>query len=154
MIGSSSLRKPILSDQQKRKILQKALFHLPSQKSQSQLWNGLLSTWFSGLPKVMSLRLRVRVCLSWQNCCIRCHRLCYTSQTGQSISLIPIRHIEIGRRNWLHTGSHQAAKNIAFMFSLLKSCKLNDIDFGICIEDVLSRIMYGKHSVDKCSIPL
>ena len=82
-----------LSDQQKRKNLQKALFHLPSQKSQSQLWNGLLSTWFSGLPKVMSLRLRVRVCLSWQNCCIRCHRLCYTSQTEQSISLIPIRQI-------------------------------------------------------------
>ena len=35
----------------------------------------------------------------------------------------------IGRRNWLHTGSHQAAKNIAFMFGLLESCKLNDIDF-------------------------
>ena len=60
----------------------------------------------------------------------------------------------IGHRNWLHTGSHQAAKNIAFMFGLLESCKLNDIDFGICIEDVLSRIMYGEHSVDKCSIPL
>ena len=44
-------------------------------------------------PKVMSLRLRVRVCLSWQNCCIRCHRLCFTSLTGQSISLIPIRQI-------------------------------------------------------------
>ena len=57
------------------------------------LWAGLLNIWFSDRPKVMSLRLRVRVCLSWQNCCIRCHRLCYISQTGQSISLIPIRQI-------------------------------------------------------------
>ena len=154
MIGSSSLRKPILSDSQNRKNLQKGSFPLPSQKSQPRLWNGLLNIWSSNRPKVMPLRLRVRVCLSWQNSCIRCHRLCYTSQTGQSISLIPIRHIEIGRRNWLHTGSHQAAKNIAFMFSLLKSCKLNDIDFGIYIEDVLSRNMYGEHSVDKCSIPI
>ena len=144
----------ILLITKKRKNLQKGSFPLPSQKSRFQLWTGLLNIWFSDRPKVMSLRLRVRVCLSWQNCCIRCHRLCYTSQTGQSISLIPIRHIEIDRRNWLHTGSHQAAKNIAFMFSLLKSCKLNDIDFGIYIEDVLSRNMYGEHSVDKCSIPI
>lgn len=62
------------------------------------------------------------------------------------------RHIAIGRRNWLHTGSHQAAKNIAFMFGLLESCKLNDIDFGIYIEDVLTRIMYGEH-VDESFLP-
>lgn len=62
------------------------------------------------------------------------------------------RHITIGRRNWLHTGSHQAAKNIAFMFGFLESCKLNDIDFGIYIEDVLTRIMYGEH-VDESFLP-
>ena len=62
------------------------------------------------------------------------------------------RHIAIGRRNWLHSGSHQAAKNIAFMFGLLESCKLNDIDFGIYIEDVLTRIMYGEH-VDDSFLP-
>jgi transposase len=28
------------------------------------------------------------------------------------------RHIAIGRRNWLHTGSHFAAENIAFMYSM------------------------------------
>ena len=62
------------------------------------------------------------------------------------------RHIAIGRRNWLHTGSHQAAKNIAFMFGLLETCKLNEIDFGIYIEDVLTRIMYGEH-VDDTFLP-
>ena len=38
------------------------------------------------------------------------------------------------------------------MFGLLESCKLNDIDFGIYIEDVLTRIMYGEH-VDDSFLP-
>lgn len=54
------------------------------------------------------------------------------------------RHIAMGRRNWLHTGSHQAAQNIAFMYSLYESCKLNDIKFGDYIEDILTRIMKGE----------
>ena len=58
------------------------------------------------------------------------------------------RYTAMVRRNWLHTGSHQAAKNIAFMFGLLDTCKLNEIDFGIYIEDVLIRIMYGEHVDD------
>ena len=44
------------------------------------------------------------------------------------------------------------AKNIAFMFGLLETCKLNDIDFGIYIEDVLTRIMYGEQ-VDDTFLP-
>ena len=54
------------------------------------------------------------------------------------------RHIAIGRRNWLHTGSHFAAENIAFMYSLLESCKMNDINFGMYIEDILTRMMQGE----------
>ena len=34
------------------------------------------------------------------------------------------RHIANGRRNWLHTGSHEAAENLAFMYSLYESCKM------------------------------
>lgn len=56
------------------------------------------------------------------------------------------RHIAIGRRNWLHTGSHFAAENIAFMYSLLESCKLNNINYGEYIEDVLTRIMKGEEA--------
>lgn len=54
------------------------------------------------------------------------------------------RHIAIGRRNWLHTGSHFAAENIAFMYSLLESCKLNAVNFGEYIEDILTRLMKGE----------
>jgi len=53
------------------------------------------------------------------------------------------RHIAMGRRNWLHSGSHDGACNIAFMYSLLESCKLNGLDFGDYIEDVMTRISEG-----------
>ncbi len=54
------------------------------------------------------------------------------------------RHLAMGRRNWMHTGSHLGAENIAFMFSLFESCKLNDINFGDYIEDILTRVMEGE----------
>lgn len=62
------------------------------------------------------------------------------------------RHIAIGRRNWLHTGSHDSAQNIAFMFGLYESCKLNNVDFGHYIEDILTRILNGE-VIDESFIP-
>ena len=62
------------------------------------------------------------------------------------------KFLALGRRNWLQSGSHDAAKNIAFMFGLLESCKLNDVNFGEYIEDVLTRIMYGEQ-VDASFLP-
>ena len=53
------------------------------------------------------------------------------------------RHIAMGRRCWLNSGSHEAAQNIAFMYSLFESCKMNDIDFGEYVEDILTRMMNG-----------
>ena len=54
------------------------------------------------------------------------------------------RHLAMGRRNLMHTGIHLGAENIAFMFSLFESCKLNDINFGDYIEDILTRLMAGE----------
>ena len=54
------------------------------------------------------------------------------------------RHIAMGRRNWLHSGSHAAAQNIAFMYSLYESCKFNDLNFFDYINDVLTRLMKGE----------
>ena len=53
------------------------------------------------------------------------------------------RHIAMGRRNWLNSGSHEAAQNIVFMYSLYESCKMNGLDFGENIEDILTRMMNG-----------
>lgn len=53
------------------------------------------------------------------------------------------RNIAKGRENWLQCGSHQAAEHTAFMYSLVESCKMNDLDFGLYIETVLKRIQNG-----------
>ena len=46
------------------------------------------------------------------------------------------RHIAMERRNRLQTESHFSAHNLAFMFGLLESCKLNKVNFGEYIEDI------------------
>ena len=46
------------------------------------------------------------------------------------------RHIAMERRNRLQTESHFSAQNLAFMFGLLESCKLNNVNFGEYIEDI------------------
>lgn len=53
------------------------------------------------------------------------------------------KHFSGGRNNWLQAGSHQAAGNIALMYSLVESCRMNDLDFGEYIETVLKRIQNG-----------
>lgn len=63
------------------------------------------------------------------------------------------RHIAMGLRrstlslglskNWLHIGSHMAAQNVAFMYSLYESCRLNNINFGKYLNDILTRMMKG-----------
>ncbi len=54
------------------------------------------------------------------------------------------RHLAMGRRNWLTAGSHESAANLAFMYSLYESCRLNGLDFGDYIEEVLTRMMKGE----------
>ena len=41
-------------------------------------------------------------------------------------------------------GSHLGAENIAFMFSLFESCKLNDINFGDYVLTVIYKITFFK----------
>jgi hypothetical protein len=59
------------------------------------------------------------------------------------------RHIAMGRRTYLYAGSHKAAENIAFIYSLVESSKLNHLNFGEYIEDVLNRVVEeGEDKVD------
>ena len=42
-----------------------------------------------------------------------------------------IRPVALGRKNYLFAGSHDGARNAAIVYSLLATCKLNDIEpFG------------------------
>jgi transposase len=49
-----------------------------------------------------------------------------------------MRTVAIGRKNYLFCGSHQAAKRAGRLYSLLVTCKLNDVNPYDWLKDVLS----------------
>ncbi|MDO5430486.1 hypothetical protein [Parabacteroides sp.] len=58
----------------------------------------------------------------------------------------------VAMRNWSHTGSHFAAENIAFMYLLYESCKLNHVNYREYVEYILNRIMLGEE-IDENHLP-
>lgn len=51
-----------------------------------------------------------------------------------------IRPVALGRKNYLFAGSHEAAQRAAIMYSLLGTCKKNNVNPFEWLKDVLSRI--------------
>ena len=51
-----------------------------------------------------------------------------------------IRPVALGRKNYLFAGSHQAAQRAAMIYSLLGTCKLNDVEPLAWLTDILTRI--------------
>lgn len=51
-----------------------------------------------------------------------------------------IRHLAIGRNNWGHAGSPDGAKWMAILYSIITTCKLNNIDPHEYLPDVLMRL--------------
>lgn len=51
-----------------------------------------------------------------------------------------IRPVALGRKNYLFAGSHEAAQNAAMIYSLLASCKINNVDPFTWLRDTLSVI--------------
>ena len=60
-----------------------------------------------------------------------------------------IRPIAVGRKNYLFAGSHQGAKRAATIYSLIASCKLNEIDPYTYLKDVLKRL--PEHKIQQLS---
>jgi transposase len=51
-----------------------------------------------------------------------------------------IRPVAIGRKNYLFAGSHDGARNAAVIYSLLATCKLNDIEALEWLKNALDTI--------------
>ena len=51
-----------------------------------------------------------------------------------------IKPVVIGRKNYLFAGSHEGAKNAAILYSLIETCKLNNINPFAYLRDVLTRL--------------
>jgi len=50
-----------------------------------------------------------------------------------------IRPFALGRRNWLFTGNPESAKKVALLYSLIQTCKMNDINARSYLEYVLDK---------------
>jgi len=51
-----------------------------------------------------------------------------------------LRSIALGRKSWLFAGSDRGGQRAAFMYSLIVTAKLNEIDPQAWLADVLARI--------------
>ena len=51
-----------------------------------------------------------------------------------------IKPIVIGRKNWLFAGSDKGAANAAIIYSLIETCKLNNVNPYEYLRDVLTRL--------------
>ncbi|OYQ37094.1 IS66 family transposase [Niveispirillum lacus] len=63
-------------------------------------------------------------------------RLCLTNNAAERA----LRGVALGRRAWMFAGSDRGGQRAAFMYSLMVSAKLNDIDPQAWLADVLARI--------------
>jgi transposase len=63
-------------------------------------------------------------------------RICMTNNAAERA----LRGIAVGRRNWTFAGSDAGGRRAAAVYSLIETCKLNDIDPQAWLADVLARL--------------
>ena len=63
-------------------------------------------------------------------------RICLTNNAAERA----LRGIALGRKSWLFAGSDRGGERAAFMYSLIVTAKLNDVDPQAWLADVLARI--------------
>ena len=51
-----------------------------------------------------------------------------------------VRPVALGRKNYLFAGSYDAAQRTAMLYSLLGTCKMNDVEPSAWLKDVLTRL--------------
>jgi transposase len=63
-------------------------------------------------------------------------RICLTNNAAERA----LRGIALGRKSWMFVGSDRGGERAAFMYTLIATAKLNDIDPQAWLADVLARI--------------
>jgi transposase len=63
------------------------------------------------------------------------------AESGESSSAVDtLRGVALGRKAWLFAGSDRGGERAAFMYGLIVTAKMNDIDPQAWLADVLARI--------------
>jgi transposase len=64
-------------------------------------------------------------------------RLCMTNNAAERA----LRCVAVGRHNWTFAGSDAGGQRAAALYTLIETCKLNDVDPQAWLADVLARIL-------------
>jgi transposase len=73
-------------------------------------------------------------------------RICLSNNAAERA----IRGIALGRKSWLFAGSDRGGQRAAAMYSIIVTCKLNDVDPQAWLADVLARIAdHPAHRIDE-----
>jgi transposase len=73
-------------------------------------------------------------------------RICLTNNAAERA----LRGIALGRKSWLFAGSDRGGERAAFVYSLIVTAKLNDVDPQAWLADVLARIAeHPAHRIDE-----
>jgi transposase len=63
-------------------------------------------------------------------------RICMSNNAAERA----VRGIAVGRRNWTFCGSDTGGQRAAAIYTLVETCRLNDIDARTWLADVLARL--------------
>jgi len=63
-------------------------------------------------------------------------RICLSNNAAERA----LRGVAVGRRNWTFAGSDEGARRAAHVFSLVETCKLNDVDPQAWLAHVLAKL--------------
>lgn len=63
-------------------------------------------------------------------------RICLTNNSAER----SLRGVALGRKSWLFAGSERGGHRAAFMYSMIGTAKLNNIDPQAWLADVIARI--------------
>lgn len=58
-----------------------------------------------------------------------------------------VRPVAVGRHNWTFVGSDEGGRRAAAIYTLIETCKLNDVDPQAWLADVLARL--PDHSIPR-----
>lgn len=62
-----------------------------------------------------------------------------------NVAELTLRHIAIGRKNWIFAGNHRGAETAAILFSVTSSCHRHKVDAFAYLHDLLQRLAHDPH---------
>ncbi len=63
-------------------------------------------------------------------------RVCLSNNAAERA----LRCVAVGRRNWTFAGSDEGGRRVAAIYSVVQTCRLNDVDPRAWLADVLARL--------------